>query len=144
MSKFRHEKGEYVVYKANGVCRITDIVDKSTSESKEETYYVMKPIYNESATVYIPTDSDELNESLRPVLTENEINSLIDELEHHDDSWTSDHRQRAEKFAKILSGGDRAEILNILKLLSLRKIDAEKDKKTLNAGDTKALASAEK
>ena len=75
-SVFVFGKGDYVVCGSKGVCTVEDVtklVMPGVDEKRE--YYVLKPVYNISTTVYIPVDAGK--ESMRGVLSAAEANSLI-------------------------------------------------------------------
>ena len=60
------EIGEYVVCGNNGVCLIKDITTLHMSGvDKKRKYYILKPVYAESSTVYVPVDT--LQASIRRV-----------------------------------------------------------------------------
>ena len=143
MADYDYSVGNYVLYKANGVCLIADITEKDTPAGKTK-YYILKPVYCETATVYVPTNSPDLKKNMRRVLTKQEIDSLIDETEKLDDNWSEDRKLRAEIYSDILSKGNRKDILLIVKSLSLHKSEIEKAKRRFGANDSKVLAAAEK
>ena len=58
------EIGEYVVCGNNGVCQIKEITTLSMSGvDKNRKYYILKPVYSENSTVYVPVDA--LHSSMR-------------------------------------------------------------------------------
>ena len=70
------KKGEYVVCGNNGICKVTDVTTLNmTNTPKDRLYYILKPVYAESSTVYIPVDNHKV--SIRPALTEKETHELI-------------------------------------------------------------------
>ena len=70
------EKGDYVIYGNNGICRVQDITTLSISGiDKNRKYYLLKPVYSSGSTVYTPVDTAET--LLRPALSREEADSLI-------------------------------------------------------------------
>lgn len=68
--------GQYVSCGNKGVCTIEDVTTLDiTGVDKEKMYYILKPCYMASSTVYVPVDSS-VN-SMRPVLTKEEAEKLI-------------------------------------------------------------------
>ena len=70
------QKGERVVCGSKGVCVVEEIttLDIAGVDRKRE-YYILKPLYLSSSTVYIPVDTAE--SSMRKVLAHEEAESLI-------------------------------------------------------------------
>ena len=52
-------KGEKVLYSVNGVCEITDITEKVFGKTVMR-YYVLKPISNGEATLFVPVNNENL------------------------------------------------------------------------------------
>lgn len=50
---------DVVLYGGEGVCKIADI-EKRNFHGKEVEYYVLKPLYGSSSTVYVPTQNTTL------------------------------------------------------------------------------------
>ena len=72
------QKGEYVVYGSLGVCRVNDLVTrKFEGLDAAHPYYVLEPIY-QGGTLYVPADNPKI--ALRPVITAEEANRLIDAI----------------------------------------------------------------
>ena len=70
------QKGERVVCGSKGVCVVEEIttLDIAGVDKKRE-YYILKPLYLSSSTVYIPVDTAE--GSMRKVLAHEEAENLI-------------------------------------------------------------------
>ena len=70
------QKGERVVCGSKGVCVVEEIttLDIAGVDRKRE-YYILKPLYLSSSTVYIPVDTAE--GSMRKVLAHEEAENLI-------------------------------------------------------------------
>lgn len=70
--------GERVVYGKSGVCLIKDITEQELIINQKRTYYVLQPFSQQNSIIYAPVDSDKV--SIRPVMTADEANRLIDEM----------------------------------------------------------------
>ena len=66
------EVGQTVLYGTEGVCRITEIQEMKVGKKKSE-YYVLKPVYRDGATIYVPMDNATLLNRMRQVLSAEEI-----------------------------------------------------------------------
>ncbi len=130
-----YKTGDYVTYKENGICCIAE-------ETKE--YYILQPVYGHNMTVYVPKKSEALVNLMCRVLNREEIDEIIQETEHSQYTWIEDSKKRAECFHSLLRGGKKADILWLVKVLSLHKIEVEKNKKSFYASDKKILSAAER
>ena len=106
------KKGERVIYKAEGVCEISDIrIENFGAIGSNETYYVLTPMREGSSTLFVPVESRQLVGYMRKLLSAEEINALVCELREERLEWISDSRSRSTAFKDILSRGDRRELI---------------------------------
>ena len=127
--------GDYVTYKENGICQI---------EEETEEYYILQPVYGHNMTVYVPKKSQALVDLMCRVITKEQIDAIIQETESSEYKWIEDSKARADYFNKLLRSGDKAAILWLVKVLSLHKIEVEKNKRSFYASDKRVLSAAEK
>lgn len=140
-----HNIGDHVMYRQNGICKITDIRNENFAGMGARTYYILVSEYNKDAKTYVPVDSEELTSQMRHVLSEKEINDIITSSDDEKrNSWIDDDKLRAERFEEILACGDRAQILWLVKVLSIHKEEVEQKKKKFYVRDEKILTAAEK
>ncbi len=106
------EIGSYVIYRAEGVCVISDIRRESFGTIGEKTnYYILIPLNDEKSTVFVPTDNEALVKMMRPLLSVNEILQMAEELRHERLQWIPESRARNIQYREILSVGDRRELI---------------------------------
>ena len=73
------EKGDYVIYGSNGICRVQDVTTLDIpGVDKNRKYYLLKPVYTSASTVYTPVDTE--GTLLRPALSKEEADSLIQSI----------------------------------------------------------------
>lgn len=135
---------DHVMYRRNGICRITDIREEAFSGNGKRMYYVMDSVYDKAIKFYVPYDLENIVALMRPILTKEEIISVIEKTEETDSGWIEDDDERSAKFEKILAGDDITEILWLVKILSLHKIKVKEQNKKFHACDERLLAMAEK
>lgn len=71
--------GEYVVCGNKGVCLVKEIMTlQMGGADKNRLYYVLKPVYAETATVYIPVDSE--HTSLRRTISGEQASLLLNAI----------------------------------------------------------------
>ena len=136
------EIGRCVSYRAEGVCRITDIREESFGAPNQKTlYYVLTPLQDDRSTVYVPVENEMLTSYMRPLLTAKEIGTLAAELRDQRMEWIPESRVRNNKFREILSAGDRRELIVLLLTLLER---AEQGGKKMSSVDENAARRAKK
>lgn len=134
---------DYVMYMRNGICRIDDIrVEKLGAE--EKLYYVLKPLYDDTLRIYAPVDSAEIAQHMRRALTADEISGTIARAEKSGNRWIEDGAERAAEFERLISGGDSADLLWLVKTLSLYRLELRKKDRRMTDSDKKLLMTAEK
>ena len=109
------EIGSYVMYRAEGVCKISDIRDESFGAiGVQEKYYILSPLNDEKSTVYVPMGNNALLGMMRPLISAEEICRMVLELKDERLEWIPDSRARNTAFRELLSRGDRRELIVLL------------------------------
>ena len=141
--KYSHNIGDTVVYRKQGIYKISDIKEQKIGTLKKD-YYVLSSVYDKNSTVYVPVDSETLVAQMEHVLSKEEIHAIIDKSEENDVHWVDNTTERAIYLDEIVKSGDLAKILAVLKMFILRK--ESKDIKPLRtfARDEKLFAAAQK
>lgn len=130
-----------VVYGLHGVCRIADITEKDFS-GQEEIYYILKPIFDDRSTFFVPVKNESAHK-LRPLLSSDEVKSLINSIARQDVIGIDDEKHRKDAYKKIIEGGDRCEMMRLIKTLYLRKIEQQKAGKKQHIIDEHFMKEAE-
>ncbi len=138
-----YEVGSTVIYKNDGVCKITEIVVRMFKD-KEIEYYVLNPVHNKNAEIFVPKNNPDLVSKMRKVLTKDEIINIINSMPEEDDIWISDEAVRKEKYREILTLGNRKDLVKLIKTLYLHKQSQKQYGKKLHLADEKLLRDAEK
>jgi RNA polymerase-interacting CarD/CdnL/TRCF family regulator len=133
-----------VFYSTTGVCRITDIRFESFRGSEAQEYYVLKPFFKSNSITYISTADDELLAKIRPILTKDEIYSLIMGMPDAEEIWISDDRERDRAFGTKVRTGDSHDLVQLIKSLYLEKDRKKEQGKKLNTSDFRIMTTAEK
>lgn len=138
-----HNVDDMVMYGSQGICKIVEISEQDLFGDTSE-YYVLKPLYDEKSTVFIPTQNESLTSKMKKILSQEEIYSLIKEMPDEDDIWIENETQRREKYKEILSAGDRFDLVRLIRDLSLRKQAQKLKGKKLHLSDERFMNEAEK
>ena len=70
------QMGQALTYGASGICRFDGIISQKSGK-KIVWYYVLKPVYNQGSTVFVPVDNEKLVARIRPVLSQQEVMDMI-------------------------------------------------------------------
>ena len=141
MDKF--EKGKKVLYSVNGVCEITDITEKVFGKTVMR-YYVLKPISNNEATLFVPVNNENLVRKMKRLMTQPQLDEVLNNVSAKDVEWNSNEAVRKEEFRNTISFGNVSEILVLLKSIWIhRRMQNSKGRK-LHISDEMYLREAEK
>ena len=122
-----YEIGDYVIKANNGVCRIDDILHPDLPNAdKNKLYYLLVPVENKNARLYVPTDMAET--TLRKALSEAQAWEIIHKI--------------PEVEAAIHSCSPTA-LISIIKNLYLRKKQRSAQGKKSTATDERYFKLAE-
>ena len=72
VSNMHYHVQDTVLYGQSGVCRIADIAEKDVGGGLR-AYYVLQPVFEESATIFVPVGNEALTAKMRRVMSEAEI-----------------------------------------------------------------------
>ena len=111
-TKFAFSVGDAVVYRAEGVCDVVDIRKESFVANMEgDDYYILLPRNDSNSSIYVPVHNERLTALMRPILTREEILSLIASRSAERLPWPAESRARNAIFKELLSLGDRRELI---------------------------------
>ena len=134
--------GDVVVYSVSGVCCVEDICKKSFGSFSAE-YYVLRPLMQKSATVFVPTQNAALTAKMHPVLSKDDFEKTFESVKSLTPVRPESENERRQKFSEILESGNRAALL--LMIYDLKNISREQQEKgrRLHLADERLLNSAE-
>lgn len=133
---------DYIVYGTTGVCKVVQIGPmKMSGVSGDRIYYTLAPVYSKGSTIFTPADNDKV--IMRPVLTRDEAEKLIDEIQELDTLWVPDEKKREDIYKQSIRTCECTEWIKIIKALYLRKADRIAEGKKVTVNDTKYLHLAE-
>lgn len=103
---------DLVVHESLGVCRVTEIQKKNRPP---RDYYVLAPLYDKNSILYVPVDSQQM--PLRPVMSQNEALSLIEQIPDLEDLKFVSLSDEKLQAATILSSGDQLRLAQLAKTM---------------------------
>ena len=136
-------EGDTVIYGMQGVCRIEGKEIRAVRGQYIE-YYILKPVFDQDSTIYVPSKSEKWTAKMRPVMDRKEVEDLISLMPDEKTSWIEDDNERKTVFQNILSNGDRTEIMKMIKSIFLHRIKQEERGKRLHQVDEVVLDRAER
>lgn len=84
-------------------------------------YYILQPVYDNRSTVFVPVDNEALTTKMHRILSAEEIYDLIRDMPDTDTIWTDNEEVRREKYKEILKGGNRRDLIRMIKTLYTRQ-----------------------
>lgn len=108
--------GTYVMYGKTGVCLVKEMTTMAGGQ-----YYVLSPVGDSRSSVYVPCANADLLARMRPLLTREEIDLLLSDVDTVRLTWIDDRNERAMLYRTITGSGDRRELVRLLACLMRRK-----------------------
>ncbi|MGN0612953.1 MAG: CarD family transcriptional regulator [Porcipelethomonas sp.] len=134
--------GEHVVYSSGEICLVDGVVKRCFDGVHEEEYYRLIPISTKKSCYYIPCNNSD--SKVRPLLTEEEIYGLIDEMSDVEGEWCEDKNERKNLFSSVLKGDDYHKLIKMMHVLYIQKENRRLKGKKLPAADERAMNEAER
>lgn len=131
--------GDVIVYGVQGVCKIDCIQTKQIGKQVME-YYVLKPIFNNSTSVFVPVENETLTAKMKDVLTCQQATNFINSIPHINPDVNSINR---EDYKTFLASGDREKLALLVKVINKEKELRREVGKKLNLNDEQTLRKAE-
>ena len=132
-----------VMYGIHGVCKIEDITLKEFMGTSKE-YYVLKPINDSTATLYVPVRNEKIAGKMRKILSQQEVYHLIETMPQKEATWFQNENQRKEQYKMIIARGDHGELISLIKAIYLQKQKREAEGKHLYISDERFFKEAER
>lgn len=134
--------GDTVMYGAAGICSISDIRDEKFGNEIKK-YYILKPIFDDKNTFFVPSFNETLMSKLRPIMTKDETLAFIGRMTLVEPKWIDNDKMRQESYKAVLDSGDRDSVVSVLKALYHRKVMLTEKGKKLRTSDEIIMRNAE-
>ena len=136
-------KNDVVSYGNSGVCTITGITEKKFADFKME-YYVLKPVRQDTSTIYVPVHNEKLMAKMRKILSADEVHDLIKSMPEEEEIWINDSAERKTAYRSIISSGNPKEVIKVIKTLHRVQMEKEASGKRLSSSDECLLNDAKR
>lgn len=135
--------GDTVLYGATGVCKIEALTEREIFGEKK-SYFVLKPVSSVQSTVFVPADNEALLLKMHKILSREEILEIIDSVASLDDIWIEDEQKRRTRFSDIIHGGDRLQLMLLVRTLYNAQQKKREEGKRLHLMDERFMSEAER
>ena len=109
-----------------------------------QDYYVLKPVFGDQSTIFVPVKNEALTKKMRRVMTVEEINRIIEAMPFEDTEWIENENERKEQFRGALTQGDPMGLVRIIKSLYEHQQEQQQHGRKLRAADERFFHDAEK
>lgn len=132
---------DLIMYGSTGVCRVSDIT-KQVFNDEDKLYYVLEPLY-QSGVIYAPVDNEKV--FMRPVISEEEARSLIDDIPaiHTEIYRNSSMQQLTKYYQSVIDTHKCLDLLKLTKSIYQKKQAALAQNRHLGQIDKKFMKRAE-
>lgn len=140
-----YKKGNYVSYRAEGVCVIVEIERRKFGTLNEfKDFYILSPVNDLNSRLYVPVDNEELVSKMQKLCSAEEVNSLAETLKGETLEWISAPRPRSNRFREILSEGKREMLIRLIHTITAQAEKLASEEKHVTQGDEVFLKRAKK
>lgn len=134
---------DMVLYGSEGVCEIEGKTEREFKGEQVE-YYILKPIDNVNSTIFIPTQNEDLVKRMKMIMTECEIEEMIENVSEENLKWTLHDNSRRDMFKSIIKSGDRSELLRLIRTIHMKQEELKDNGKRLHVVDLGLFKEAQK
>lgn len=138
--------GAHVKYGGTGICRIDRIEEiPFPGQTAARACYVLKPLRNPAVEVSVPLDNPTLCEKMKPLLTKQEVDALLQQAKSAEPlAWIEDRKQRGLEFRRLIGTGDTETLLRLVHSILQHKVRCSQNGKRISASDDNARRDAER
>ena len=131
-----------VMHVPEGVCKVTEIIERDLSRYGIRQYYVLVPVYDRGTKIYIPTDAG--SDKMKSLPEKDEVLQTIDNIPDCESVWIDNDKERMESFNKIISRCDYREMMALLHTLRNKHAEKVRTGKKFHSADERIFREAER
>lgn len=135
--------GDRVVYGIHGVCRVAD-QEQRKIDRKMVTYLVLEPVGQEGSQFLVPTHNEKAMAKLRPMLTKEELEAMLQDPKIQQDCWIQDENRRKQTYRDLIGSGNREQLAQMVHTLYRHKRQLALTGKRCHLCDDNFLRDAER
>lgn len=125
-----HSIGDKIMYGAAGVMTIVDIREEAIGDVPR-SYFVLRPtLARTDSYTFVPVDNERLVSSMRPLMTRDEVLSLIRSFNEIEPlRWIPENRARQDYFKRVMESGDRRDMVAMIRAINDNAVRREAEGK---------------
>lgn len=132
--------GDLVIYSTHGVCKITDISEKTIAGVTREYYDMHTVGIEHQMTISTPVHDNEV--TMLELIGKDEANDVLKAFKNPMMEEYDNVSKRQNAFAKLVDSGDRGKIADVINTLMRKQKEAEQNDKKLTESDRNLLNTA--
>lgn len=135
--------GDMIIYGSTGVCRVVEIKEiKDRVKGSKRQYYVLEPLY-QSCVITTPIDNKKI--SMRPIITKDEAERLIDMIPtiEAEEFHSGIIRELTEHYQASIESQDCEELLEMTMSIYSKKQTMKEQKKKFGVIDERYMRKGE-
>lgn len=136
-------EGERMVYGVHGVCRVAAQEERTVNREKK-SFLILEPEGQPGTRFMVPMQNPSAMAKLHPLLTPEEMASLLSSEQVHTARWIVDEGQRKQLYRELLGSGDREQLMQMVHTLYLHREKQTAAGKRCHVADEFFLRDAEK
>ena len=136
-----YQPGDMIIYGSTGVCKVKEITTPECQKGGEKLYYALEPLYQDGV-IYTPVESKVF---MRPVITEEEAEALIDKIPTMETAayHNSVLRELEEHYAAYLKSHECGDLIELAMSIYAKKQDLASQHRKFGAVDERFMKRAE-
>ncbi len=138
-----YQQNETIHYAGSGVCIIQEIASMRFGRTRER-YYVLKPLHQNTSVIYVPLKNEQLVSKMRPILSREDLDALVEKIDSIEPVWDDDVNQRKQIFEELLRSGRCEDLIRIIKTLLSQRSKRQAEGKMLHVSDENYLREAQR
>lgn len=138
-----YQVGDQVVYGVHGVCKVVD-QEERVIDRKKVIYLALEPIGQAGSRYFVPTHNAAAMAKVRNMLSQEELEAMMESEEVLSDGWIRDENQRKQTYRELIGSGDRVRLLQMVRTLYRHRKAQSAAGKKCHLCDENFLRDAEK
>ena len=114
--------GEHIIYGLNGICRVEHVGNSPYDAADTRMYYLLIPLAGApTSSILTPVDNDRV--PMRRLMTQAEIDGLIDEIPHIEPLTVPVEKKRREVYHATVRSLDPRGYVQVIKTVRQRRAE---------------------
>ena len=129
-----------VLYGNSTICRIVDMRSMEFKRGQKEAYYVLKPVYEERDTFFVPVSKGE--ERLEKLLSMEDVELLLSSRPEEGKIWAENASFRRKTLMDIINHGSHQDLVDMIRVIHAHQQEKLRQGKRLSQADENMMSRA--